>query len=600
MSWAKATPTALTSRLAGIPRDRLAIVEATRQITYGELTARAGALCEELREHGVGPESAVALCIPPGIELVTGVLAVLQAGAAYVPLDPSYPSSRLAHMAADSRSECLLTTKDLAGHLSSLGMRALYVDGGTPDEQKTRSVRVPEGSPGAIAYVIYTSGSTGRPKGVEVTRDGVVRLLSALEQAGVIGTATGRVGWNASASFDASVQQWVRLFRGDTLVPISARLRAEPAELAEFIVEQRLSDLDITPSHLALLLPHLRVALERRSSASQLRLLVGGEAIPPSLWAQLRLLEVESAVRVVNLYGPTECVVDSTAGWLSDSDHPCLGYPLPDVRTYVLGEDMLPVPDGEAGELYIGGPRLARGYRSRPGLTAERFLPDPTASDGSRMYRTGDRVRYREGCRLEYLGRLDNQVKVRGFRVELAEIEVALHEVSGIDQAVVLLRDDLPGGPGLVAYCRATDRADPAQLRESLRSRLPDFMLPSVFVMVDRFPLNANGKVDRHALPTPTEHRAGRSRHAYIPPATPIETLLVKVWSEVLGAETVSADANFFQVGGHSILAIRVVAELKKEARTTIPMAAVFEHPRLRDLAAYVERQPPIPERTPH
>ncbi len=580
----------LLSALACIPRGRPAIIDSAREVSFGELASETGRLSEELRRRGAGAESVVALCLPRGAGLVVSVMAVLAAGGAYLPLDPAYPADRLTGLMADSGARWLVTTAGLAGLASwPAGTDLVLIDGradATPAAPATEAG--PWARPGNLAYVVYTSGSTGAPKGVEVTRAGVAELLQSHEGAGVAAGTGRRVGWNASLSFDASVQQWVRLLRGDTLVVIGADTRADPAALAALITGRQLTDLDITPAHLDVLLDQLEASQPGWPMDTPLRLHVGGEAISPALWSRLAALESTGAIQAVNLYGPTECIVNSTAGWISDSRRPSLGLPLPGVRAYVLDDGMRPVADGEPGELYVGGPRLARGYRGRPDLTAERFLPDVVAGDGTRMYRTGDQVRRDTAGRLEYLGRLDQQVKIRGFRVEPGEIEYLLRETPGVTEAVVVFRDDLPSGPGLAAYCRAGNGIRPHVLHESLAGRLPDFMLPSAIVLLDRFPLNANGKVDRNRLPAPGASGAAKSAE-YVPPEGHIERMLAEVWSSVLGIDQVSATDNFFQVGGHSILAIRVVARLKREAMVTIPMEAVFDHPRLRDLAAYVD-----------
>lgn len=586
----------LFSRIAKVPPDRSAVIDAARQVSFGELADQVARLGRVLRGLQVGPETLVALCLPRSIELVTSILAILKAGGAYVPLDPEYPEERLTYMMRDSQSRCLITNCAMADAVPwPDGIRRIVLDG--PDVishgQEISADPAIDVQPDNLAYIIYTSGSTGRPKGVEVSRGDVARLLDGLEQSDVVAAKAGRVGWNASISFDASVQQWSRLFRGDTLVLVPAEVRSDPAALAEFARQQRLTDLDITPAHLDLLLEHLWDREHETRAGEALRLLVGGEPISPVLWSALAAAERAGCATAVNLYGPTECVVDSTAGSIADSDQPHLGRPLPGVRAYILDEALRPVADREPGELYIGGVRLARGYRGLPGLTAERFLPDTAAGDGSRMYRTGDRVRRDARGNLEYLGRLDQQVKIRGFRMEPGEIESALRGVPGVVETAVTVRDDLPGGPGLVAYCRVSEHVTSLALRRSLAARLPEFMVPSAFVLLDKFPLNANGKIDRSRLPAPKvtgDRDSDGSEAGFVSPSRPVEKMITDVWSDVLGRQEVSVGDDFFEAGGHSILAIRVVARLKRELNIAIPMAAVFNNPRLRDLADYVEQ----------
>jgi amino acid adenylation domain-containing protein len=585
-------PAPLFARMATVPREQPAVIDSGRQVSFGQLEEQVGRLGLILRDLRVGPETVVAICLPRSVALVTGMLAVLKVGGACLPLEADYPPERLIAIVRDCRPAYLITSPAIAASVSWPGdLRLVIADesgpvgraGGTPVE--------PAGGehPGSLAYIIYTSGSTGRPKGVEVTRGALAGLIAGLEQAGVIRPGVGRVGWNASVSFDASVKQWSRLFRGDTLVLIPPDVRTDPPALAGFAREHQLTDLDITPSHLALVLPHLQDGGPAPGANRPLRLLVGGEPISPALWSALRALESGGSVAAVNLYGPTECVVDSTACSISVCDLPCLGQALPDVRAYVLDESLRLVRGQEPGELYIGGVRLARGYRHRPGLTAERFLPDAAAGDGTRMYRTGDRVRRDAQGRLEYLGRLDDPVKVRGFRVELGEVESALRVTTGIIDAVVTLRDDLAGGPGLVAYCRTAGDIAAAVLRASLATRLPEFMVPAAFVMLDQFPLNANGKIDRAALPAPQARSTGRDEDRGAAARAAV-AVIAAVWSDVLGVQDVGEDEDFFVAGGHSVLAIQVVARLKRQLNIRIPVSAVFANPRLGDLADYVEQ----------
>ncbi len=447
--------------------------------------------------------------------------------------------------------------------------------------------------PANLAYVIYTSGSTGLPKGVEVSRHSVSVLLADLESAGLATTTGGRVGWNASASFDASVQQWVRLCRGDTLILLDEATRADPALMARLIDDAALTDLDITPSHADPLVDHLTE--RHRTGAANgdpLTLLIGGEQISPSLWRRLTHLVDEGVLRAANVYGPTECTVDATSGWITADQEPHIGTVLPGLRLRLLDDKLNPVGDGEVGEIYLAGPRVARGYRHRPALTAERFVPDLVAADGSRMYRTGDLSRRRPDGRLEYLGRRDGQVKVRGYRIELGEIEAALSRHPAVAEAAVLYRDDYPGGPGLVAYYRALadNEVDVEDLRRQAAQTLPGYMVPAVFVAVRSFARTSSGKLDRAALPAPVVL-------APVPEADAdaaeldgrVEKLIAEVWSYVLGASQISADDNFFKLGGHSLLAIKLVARVRNELGVALPVKAVYENPRLRDLARFIE-----------
>ncbi|GAA0712737.1 amino acid adenylation domain-containing protein [Dactylosporangium roseum] len=581
----------LLAHVAAAHPDRPAVV-AERTVTFGALDREAERLAALLSARGIGAESAVALCLPRIHDLVVAVFGVLKAGAAYVPVDPSYPRERIAWLLADCGAPIVLTHSSVAARIpAGTGARPLVLDDPATLGGVTGAGRTPVAVDARhIAYEIYTSGSTGRPKGVQITHGAVANLLRALEHAEIADAPGERVAWNASVSFDASVQQWTRLCRGDTLILLDEQTRADPAALAETVVSERLAAVDITPSHLRLALPHLRAV--DPPDGRPLRLLVGGEDIGAPLWKELDELERTGHAGAVNLYGPTECTVDASFGWVRGSGRPNIGRPLPGVRLYVLDAWMRPVPVGMTGDLYIAGGGLARGYRGRPGLTAERFVCDVVAGDGSRMYHTGDRARWRPDGLLEFAGRADRQVKVRGYRIELGEIEAVVGSAPDVLETLVTVRDDLPSGEGIAAYCRTGSPMDAPALRRWCADRLPEFMVPSMFVPTDRFPLTVNGKVDEGRLPPPTRESVtaapGPDATGDDAPLGPIEELLAAVWSDVLGAQDVTAHDNFFDLGGHSALAIRVVARLRRDGRIGIPMVAVFEHPRLRDLADYI------------
>ncbi|MCD0449342.1 non-ribosomal peptide synthetase [Actinocorallia sp. API 0066] len=571
--------TDLLDRLGAVPSERTAVLDGDLALTFGELRTHAGRIARRLAAHGVGPERVVALHLPRGADLLLALVGTLTAGAAYLPVDPKLPAERRRHLVADSGADLVIGPPIPGVNVPCLTPAELTAPGGPCAAYRPAPTR-----PDDLAYVIYTSGSTGAPKGVEITRGAAAALLAELEAVGIATTEAGRVGWNASPSFDASVQQWVRLCRGDTVVMIDEETRTDPDLFAALVADTGLTDLDITPSHAEHLLDPL--AARHRPGAPPLTLLVGGEAISPALWARLAALAEAGVLRPVNVYGPTECTVDATAAWIAAADRPHLGAVLPGLSARLLDERLRPVGEGETGELYLAGVRVGRGYRNRPRLTGERFVADVAAADGSRMYRTGDRCRLLPGGGLEYLGRADGQVKVRGHRVEIGEIEAALTAHPAVAEAAVALRED-----GLVGYYRVAEAVSAAELREHLAARLAPYMVPAALVAVERFPTTPNGKLDRAALPTPVPDpvAAVPAGTADAAPLGPVEALIAAVWSEVLERPGITADDNFFKLGGHSLLAIKLVARVRADLGLRLPVRDVYQNPRLRDLAARIE-----------
>ncbi|GAA2933308.1 amino acid adenylation domain-containing protein [Kitasatospora cinereorecta] len=579
-------PADLMARLSAVPGGRTAVVGGDRDLTFAELREEAAAFAAGLAARGIGPESVVALCLPRGADLVIAIIGTLTAGAAYLPVDPALPEERRRYLVEDSGAD-LAVVAVTASLPRGSGVPALSLSALTSRQSGRPAVFAPEPvAAGTLAYVIYTSGSTGRPKGVEIGRGAASLLLRELEG---VGAATGegrRVGWNASPSFDASVQQWVRLCRGDTLVMIDEETRRDPSLLAAFIDAQALTDLDITPSHADPLLD----LLTGDGGPRPLTLLVGGEAISPALWDRLAAAHRSGLLRALNVYGPTECTVDATAGWIDRPGRPHIGTVLPGLRALLLDEGLAPVAPGEAGELYLAGRRVGRGYRGRPGLTAERFVADPTGGPGERMYRTGDRCRMLPDGRLAYLGRADGQVKLRGHRIEPAETEAALTRQDGVAEAAVILGADAGGTACLIAYHRG---GDPEVLRAALTAEMPSYMVPSAFVPVDRFATTPSGKLDRSALPpslpaAPAEPGPAAAQDDGAAPAGRAEELIARVWAQVLGRSSIGPDDNFFKLGGHSLLAIKLVSRVRAELSLSLPVKAVYAHPRLRDLAAHI------------
>ncbi|WP_164003037.1 non-ribosomal peptide synthetase, partial [Pyxidicoccus caerfyrddinensis] len=522
-------------------------------------------------------------CMERGVDMVVAVLAILKAGGAYVPMDPAYPRERLAFMLQDCGARLALTQLHLSERMEGSGVEALYLDDVAVREQLSRESEANPPhvtSPQHLAYVIYTSGSTGKPKGVMVQHASVMNLRAALASAVYAGAEGAlRVSLNAPLSFDASVQQLIQVAEGHALCVVPQAAREDVALLKSWVEKYGVDALDCSPSHLRLLLE------EGLGSSRPLRVLVGGEAVDEALWAKL---SAHPFIRGFNVYGPTECTVDTTARAVHGAPgRPTLGGPLANVQVYVLDERMQPVPTGVPGELFIGGAGVARGYLHRPELTAEKFVPDAFGTTpGGRLYRTGDKARWLAHGELEYLGRIDFQVKLRGLRIELGEIETALEEVAGVRRAVVLAREDVPGNQRLVAYVVGGAEASEGVLREALKARLPQYMVPSAFVALETMPLTSNGKVDRRALPAP---ESSASASEYVAPRTPTEEILASLWAALLRVEKVSAQDDFFALGGHSLLATQVVSRVRSSLGVELPLRALFEAPTVAALAARID-----------
>ncbi|WP_063992047.1 MULTISPECIES: non-ribosomal peptide synthetase [unclassified Streptomyces] len=582
-------------RVARSHPDRLAVHGSDATLTFAALEERTRLLAGELIARGVAPGDRVGIHLRRGAGLVVALLATWRAGAAYVPLDQAYPHDRLTYMAEESGIRVLVADTGADTGFAPAGVE--LVDPAALPERSPAPVPFDDlPAADAPAYVIFTSGSTGRPKGVEATRAGVASLVAALEEFGAYGPEPRTVAWNAGVSFDASVQQWVRVCRGDSVVVLDDEVRKDPERLEELFDRLAVTDLDLTPSHWEMLRATL---LRPRADGRVPRLFMGGEPVPERTWRELSEATANGVLDALNLYGPTECTVDATAAWIT-GEGPHIGDALPGNRLHVLDASGRQVPDGEPGELCIAGPRLALGYVNQPELTAERFPADPFGTPGSRMYRTGDVVR-RTPHGLEFVGRADRQVKFRGYRMELGEIEHVLASHPDVATAVVQIRPAADttdaSGDRLVAYLvPAAGDAGPetgtepgaALLRKHAAQALPEFMLPSDYVFLDALPLTPNGKLDTAALPAP-EAAGGPAEAAGGAPATETERLIAGVWSEVLGRASIGVDDDFFALGGHSLMALRVVGRLKKSLGRPVPVKDVYKHPRLRDLADHVD-----------
>jgi len=544
------------------------------RVSYGELNARANRLARHLRSLGVGPDVRVAISVERGVEMVAALLAVLKAGGAYVPLDPAYPEDRLRWMLEDSAPAALLTQTSLAGRFADLPVPVLELDAAVQAWAGESAVDPERGglTPGHLAYVIYTSGSTGRPKGVLVPHRGLCNVAAAQQRAFGVGPGD-RVLQFASLSFDAAAFELVMALASGAALCLAPREELLPGPgLLGVLRKHGVTTVTLPPSALSALpveeLPALRT------------ITVAGEALPAELVARWG-----ARYRLWNLYGPTEATIWSTAVECSDSGRkPDIGGPIANVRAYVLDAGGEPLPVGVAGELYLGGAGVARGYLGRPGLTAERFVPDPFGGEaGARLYRTGDRARWTADGRLDFIGRVDHQVKVRGFRIELGEIEARLGEHPQVRQAVVVAREDVPGETRLVAYVIGDEAAGADVLRAYLADTLPEHMVPAAYLHLRELPLTPSGKVDRKALPAP-EGDAFAHR-AYEAPVGDTEELLAEMWSEVLGVERVGRWDDFFDLGGHSLLAVQVISRVQQVLKADIEVAELFTWPVLADFA---------------
>ncbi|MCT8285389.1 amino acid adenylation domain-containing protein, partial [Xanthomonas translucens pv. translucens] len=570
----------------------IAVVHDDLALGYAELDARANQLAHHLIAHGIGPEERVALYLERGIDLVVAILAVLKSGAAYVPLDPAYPAQRLAFMLDDAQPRLLLTHRALAANLpNESGIATVLLDDAPVwAQQPTHAPQRSDVLAQHPAYVIYTSGSTGTPKGVIVAHAQVVRLLHAT---GACVAPTAEDVWTLfhSCAFDFSVWElWGALAHGGRLVVVPQHTARDPVAFHALLCQQRVSVLNQTPSAFQAL-----IEAQRDSSLQHhLRLVIfGGEALQPATLAPW-FAQHGQRTALINMYGITETTVHVTAHALTADDaqrpgHSPIGVPLADLRAYVLASDGQCLPISVAGELHVAGAGLAHGYLGRPGLTAERFVPDPFAEQpGERMYRTGDLARWQADGRLEYLGRNDDQVKLRGFRIELGEIQAAVRACHGVRQAAVVVREDNPGDKRLVAYLVGdtdiTLNAD--ALRTQLGARLPDYMLPAAYVQLDTLPLTANGKLDRRALPAPDADAL--AVQAYIAPEGELETLLAALWCELLGVERVGRQDNFFALGGHSLLTVRLSAAIRRDLQCDLPIQSLFAQPTLQQMAYLV------------
>lgn len=574
--------------------DAIAIICGEHELSYKDLNSKANQLARILIAKGVGPEDRVGICLNRSVEMIVCLLGILKSGAAYLPLDPTYPDERLAFIISDAWPCLVIVEDDTRQRLVSAELTTLcldlngFVEGQSfcPIHNITNEDRVSPHSFGNAAYIIYTSGSTGRPKGVIGTHQGACNMLQATTGLYQFND-TDRWTFFHSLSFDFSVWEiFGCASTGGTLYVIPYLLSRSPDLFLEYITAHDITIISQTPSSAYQIFPRHSVCI---SSLGKLRAIIfGGEALDSSKLAEL------PSISLLNMYGITEVTVHATLFEIQDyintgASDP-IGRALPGLRIYVLDTHLCAVPPDIVGELYIAGAGLARGYFGRSALTSERFVACPFGGKGDRMYRTGDLACWRPDGVLSFVGRADQQVKIRGFRIEPGEVESALSSIAGVGQSVVIAREDRPGDKRLVGYAVPTETSHPpdsAALRQLLSERLPHYMVPTAIIIIDTLPLTFNGKLDWKALPAPE-----LSSHSELLPTTPQEKLLVDIFADVLGVDNIGIDDNFFDLGGHSLLATRLVSRIRRITKKAVTVRTIFEHPTVAQLEAILNQLP--------
>jgi amino acid adenylation domain-containing protein len=559
--------------------EELAVVCGQEKISYAELDRRSNQLARYLRNLGVGPEKLVGISVERSIHMVLAMVGILKAGGAYVPIDPAYPPDRLRFMAEDSDIAVWLTQGHLANRIPQLKAHVVWLDRDWDEiaQQSDNSFRT-QVFPENLAYVIYTSGSTGLPKAAAVSHSSMIRLLRETNYIQFQGDEV--VAQTVNMSFDPSTFEiWGALLNGCRLAIIGNEVLLDVESFAAEIIDK-----GVQVMFLATALFNEVGRLKPTIFNSVKSLLFGGEVVYPVTAAAV--LEHGGPERLVNVYGPAECSTFSS--WYlvrevaKDAPSVPVGKPVANTQLYVLDRNMNLEPVGIMGKVYIGGEGLARGYWRRPELTAERFVPDPYGQPGGRLYTTGDLARWMEDGNLEFFGRQDNQIKIRGFRVELGEIEIALLQHGGVRNCAVLMKT-LGSGKQLVAYISGEAKAD--ELKNYLKAKLPDYMVPAIYVMLPELPLSTNGKVDRRALPEVEDGAVPEIEEGAAEAITPVEELVADLWKEVLGVARVAMRSNFYDLGGHSLLALRVVSRINDYFQTGLSVRTLLEYPVLMEFA---------------
>ena len=565
----------------------IAIIDDRRKVTYSELNEKANRLARYLNKSGAVEGSLVALCIERSTDLPVALLAIQKAGCTYIPLDPIYPKDRLALILEDGNPVILITERKLLENLPETTAKNIFIE-----ETEAYQDESPENTdftvnPDMVAYLIYTSGSTGKPKGVQIQHRALVNFINSMARQP--GITAGDV-WLAvtTISFDiAGLEMYLPIICGAKIFVASQETSLNPDLLIQKIDENQVTILQATPVTFRML------NSAEWPGSNRLKILCGGEAMSKELAHDL----LGKCGGLWNMYGPTETTVWSTIEKVTVDENDKTGYinlgkPIANTSIYVLNTEFQPVPVGYPGELFIGGDGLAKGYFNLPELTREKFLPDPFSKrPGARMYRTGDLVQQTEEGKLEFLNRVDSQVKIRGFRIELGEIESALTQYPTIRDNIVLVREDTPGDKRLVAYLikRENQETDLTELRQFLKSKIPDYMVPVAYVFIDHFPLTPNGKIDRKALPSPID-AAQQEEKTYVAPSSETEKKLAAIWAEVLKINRIGADENFFEIGGHSMLAVTLMVKIEKVMGVRLPLAVLFDHSTIQDMALLLEK----------
>ncbi|MCP4417209.1 MAG: amino acid adenylation domain-containing protein, partial [Chloroflexi bacterium] len=579
--------------------DAPALVFAEQQMSYAELNGRSNQLAHTLQANGIGPEEKVGIFLDRSFEMVIAVLAVFKAGGAYVPLDPAYPPDRIAYMVADSGMSMILTAELLLPNVLDYKTAVLCLDRDWDEQIGHHSDTNPISGAAIdnLAYIIYTSGSTGKPKGVMVSHDALVSHCITIKAHYDL-TPQDTVLQFSSFSFDASLEQLLPSLMSGAKVVLRNLEVPSVSLFCQQMIDMKMTVVDLPTAYWHQLTQDWD-AVVAWLAHEQLRLLiVGGEAMSAEHlqhWHEAGF----SGVRLLNAYGPTETTITalicdlSSLSAASQLDRVPIGRPIRGRRVYILDKQLQPVPIGVSGEIHIAGIGLARGYLNRPELTAEKFIPNPFASEsGSRLYKTGDLGRYLADGRIEFLGRVDNQVKIRGFRIELGEIEAVLQQQTAVQDAVVVARDNNETGLQLVAYVVGEDLAV-ADLQTALGQVLPAYMVPTAIVPLDAFPLTPNGKIDHKALPSPMETIVSN----YVSPRNDVETVIANIWAETLKLPRVGIDDNFFELGGHSLLGTQLVTRLRQTLRIELPLRALFDAPTVAGIAEVVLQPPNSPAR---